>query len=92
MHDEIIYPYPNFNGCTVDILEWITLCNRYDYFFMVEFFLSYMFMETKSLPHNVYGNKSQNHHNLLIQIIGACISFIPQYMYTNKTITICQQR
>ena len=22
--DEIIYPFPNFNGCTVDVWEWIS--------------------------------------------------------------------
>ena len=24
MWDEITYPFPNFNGCTVEVLEWIS--------------------------------------------------------------------
>ena len=25
MWDELIYPFPNFNGCTVEVWEWIRI-------------------------------------------------------------------
>ena len=24
VQDEITYPFPNFNGCTIEVLEWIS--------------------------------------------------------------------
>ena len=36
--DEIIHPFPNFNGCTVEVWEWIhpTLNNGYNYLYILK--------------------------------------------------------
>ena len=29
MRDEIIYPFPNFNGATIDVLGWIRIFHQH---------------------------------------------------------------
>ena len=54
MSDEIIYPFPNFNGCTVEVWEWASnLISQFIiYFFTIYNGWDYLFMLAKQAPGN----------------------------------------